>query len=533
MNKKIIKLVWSAALAVLAFPSFLFSQEGEAGVKWGGFVKVDMFNDSRAVTAVRDDMFMLYPAERKQITSAPTIGTTKVITDPLAEFVYVYGNKEDLNAVRQTSITAVQTRINVTLTGPDAFGAKTKGFIEADFFGTSNTTTWLFRNRHAYVEMDWSGSKLLAGLTWHPLFVAGYHPETVQFSPITPIHPFNRSPQVRYTQNLGSNLSLALAAIYRAYHADTGPSSNSVTASDGTQSYPTTGNWQCSLVNCTGNTNVSVYSSRFKRWAERPDLDIQLLYKSDAFDIGITLDFNSLRPYDNIPNYDNTSSATQVGNNKNEVKGMIWQIFGKLVLDKDNNGHVRFNYVQGENTNHLTMLGGYAQKGDFVLENLTALGLSTAEANFIKAFTRKEYTPIKVTSYWIQPIWGKDTEYSLIYGKIENKGAKDDVKTFYSRGSNIKSVTSIIPQVRFKSGKTIIGLMLGYFEAEYMEDDKGYKKVTEEVLKQAGIWAGDYRILKINNITIPNPSVMDSKGVIGDTYKVVDYRIQASVQQNF
>jgi hypothetical protein len=88
MNKKTIKLVWSAALAVLAFPSFLFSQEGEAGVKWGGFFKVDMFNDSRAVTAVRDDMFMLYPAERKQITSAPS-----VITDPLAQFVYVYGNK--------------------------------------------------------------------------------------------------------------------------------------------------------------------------------------------------------------------------------------------------------------------------------------------------------------------------------------------------------------------------------------------------------------------------------------------------------
>jgi hypothetical protein len=169
--------------------------------------------------------------------------------------------------------------------------------------------------------MDWSVSKLLAGQTWHPLFVAGYHPETVQFSPISPIHPFNRSPQVRYTQNLGSNLSLALAAIYRAYHADTGPSS-SVTASDGTQNYPTTGNWDCTPGNCSGNTNVSVYSSRFKRWAERPDLDIQLLYKSDAFDIGITLDFNSLRPYDNKPNYDNSSTADQVGNNKNEVKGM-------------------------------------------------------------------------------------------------------------------------------------------------------------------------------------------------------------------
>ncbi len=75
--------------------------------------------------------------------------------------------------------------------------------------------------------------------------------------------------------------------------------------------------------------------------------------------------------------------------------------------------------------------------------------------------------------------------------------------------------------------------MLGYFEAEYMEDDKGYKAVTQYINTQAGIAGSDYSKLSINGITIPNPSVRDSKGVIGDTYKVVDYRIQASVQQNF
>ncbi|GIX41594.1 MAG: hypothetical protein KatS3mg129_1327 [Leptospiraceae bacterium] len=451
MNKKTLKFILSAALAALAFPSFLFSQEGEAGIKWGGFVKVDMFNDSRAVTAARDDMFMLYPAERKQITSAPS-----VITDPLAQFIYIYGNNEDLNAVRQTSITAVQTRINVTLNGPDAFGAKTKGFIEADFFGTSNSYTWLFRNRHAYVQLDWGASKLLVGQTWHPLFVAGYHPETVQFSPLVPIHPFNRSPQIRFTQDLGGGLSLNLAAIYRAYHTDTGPSTNSVT------------------------TDGMLMARKYKRWADRPDLDIQLLYKSDAFDIGFTVDFNELRPYDSTVAYDDNTTATQIGNNRNKVKGMIWQIFGKFVFDKDNNGHIRFNYFKGENTYHLLMLGGYAEKSNFLLDQRNGIITDITNQDLqnlllvLPSVTKKEYTPIKVTSYWIQPIWGKDTEYSIIYGKIENNGAKDDVRltsTIYARGSNIKSVTALIPQVRFKSGKTIIGVMLGYFEAEYMEDD--------------------------------------------------------------
>lgn len=503
MNKKSIQLLLSAALAALAFSS-LSSQEGEAGIKWGGFIKVDLFNDSRAVVAVRDDMFMLYPAERKQVTSAPS-----VITDPDAKNLYIYGNKEDLNAVKQASITAVQTRITGNITGPDAFGAKVTGMVEVDFFGTSDTLTYMTRLRHANVTLNWGQQKLLIGQAWHPLFVAGYHPETVQFSPISPIHPFARATQIRYYLDLGSGLNLNIAGIYRAYHADNGPGTSSVTTSDAT------------------------YNSRFKRWSDRPDIDIQLEYKSDAFSGGITIDLTTLRPYDNNPNYDNTATATQVGNNKNQVRGMTYQLFGKFIYDKDNKGEVRFNYVVGENTYHLIMLGGYGQKANFILDNLTALGVSATDASLIKTFTRKEYTPIKVVSYWVQPMWGKDTSYSVVLGKIQNKGAKDDVSTFYSRGSNVKSVTALIPQVMIKSGKTTFGFMLGYFEAEYMEDDKVYKAVVQYFNQQAGIAGTDYSKLNLGGFVIPNPSVRDSKGVIGDTYKVVDYRLQASVTQNF
>jgi len=531
MNKKTIQTFLAAVMAVLAFPSFLFSQEGEA-LKWGGYVKVDMFNDSRAVVGARDDMLALYPAERKQITSAPAALVAVAGAD--AANLYVLANNEDLNAVRQTSITVVETRVNLTINAPDAFGAKVKGFIEADFFGTSNTLNYITRLRHANVTLDWGSSKLLVGQWWHPLFAAGYHPLTVQFSPLIIIHPFNRAPQIAYTQNLGGGLSLTLAALYQAYHASTGPSDTTAC----TVTLPGTYAGGVYNVTCTpvaGNsvTVSDAYGSRFKRWADRPDIDVQLIYKSDIFDIGLTLDFNQVRPYDNKPVYDNTTLANQVGNNKNVVNGFTRQIFGKFVFDKDNNGHVRFAYIQGENTYHLLMLGGYAQKGSFVLDNLTALGVSAAEANLIKAFTPKEYTPIKVTSYWIQPIWGKDIEYAIALGKIINEGAKDDVKTFYSRGANIKSVTHVIPQVKFKSGKTEFGVMLGYFEAEYMENDKVYQQITQYINTQAGIAGANYAELNLNGFKIPNPAVRDSKGVIGDTYKVVDYRIQASVKQNF
>lgn len=181
------------------------------------------------------------------------------------------------------------------------------------------------------------------------------------------------------------------------------------------------------------------------------------------------------------------------------------------------------------------MLGGYAEKSNFILDNLSALGVATADATFIRAFTKKEYTPINVTSYWIQPIWGKDIEYSIVLGKSINNGAKDDVKTFFSRSSNIKTVTSIIPQIKFKSGKTWIGIMLGHFEAEYMEDDKNYKAIYTLIKQQAGL-AGPtttYDKIVLGGFTLPDPEVRDSKGKIGDTYKVVDRRIQFSVQQNF
>jgi hypothetical protein len=518
MNKKTIKTFLAAAMAVLAFPSFLFSQEGEA-LKWGGYVKVDMFNDSRAVVGARDDMLALYPAERKQITDAPK--ALKDIAGTDAANLYKYANKEDLNAVKQTSITTVETRINLTINAPDAFGAKVRGFIEGDFFGAANSEIFNFYLRHANVTFDWGSSKLLVGQWWHPLFAVGYQPLTVQFSPLIIIHPFNRSPQISYTQNLGGGLSLTLAAIYQAYHASTGPEACTTTA--------------CSPYSVTFSDG---YGSRFKRWADKPDIDLQLLYKSDMFDIGLTLDLNEVRPYDNRPVYDDNTTADKVGNNKNKVTGLTKQIFGKFVFDKDNNGHIRFAYLQGENTHHLVMLGGYATKGSFVLDNLTALGLSANEADLVKAFTPKEYTPIKVVSYWIQPIWGKDIEYAVALGKIENKGAKEDIrsddsKLLYYRGPNIKSVTHVIPQVKFKSGKTEFGVMLGYFEAEYMEDDKGYKLVTQYINTEAGIAGPTYDKIKIGGFTIPNPAVRDSKGVIGDTYKVVDYRLQASVKQSF
>ena len=58
----------------------------------------------------------------------------------------------DLNANPSFHILNIQTRLRGDITGPDAFGAKTSGAIEAEFFGTSESDLNGFRLRHAYVQ---------------------------------------------------------------------------------------------------------------------------------------------------------------------------------------------------------------------------------------------------------------------------------------------------------------------------------------------------------------------------------------------
>ena len=102
------------------------------GIKFSGFVKTDIFYDSRQSSAsngLREGHFYLYPDD--------------VLYDD---------EMNDLNANPSFHILNIQTRIRGDITGPDAFGAKTSGAIEAEFFGTSESDLNGFRLRHAYVQ---------------------------------------------------------------------------------------------------------------------------------------------------------------------------------------------------------------------------------------------------------------------------------------------------------------------------------------------------------------------------------------------
>jgi hypothetical protein len=170
-------------LTVIVFvPAVLSAQEkeDEQSVKIKGYVKADVFYDSRQTVAPREGHLLLWPAE--ELKDA---------------------NGDDINAQPNFNQLAVQTRVTGMFKGPEAFGAKSSALIEGAFFGISNDDVNQFRMRHAFVKLDWEDISLLAGQYWHPLFVTACFPGVVSFNTGMPFQPFSRNPQLRLTKYFG------------------------------------------------------------------------------------------------------------------------------------------------------------------------------------------------------------------------------------------------------------------------------------------------------------------------------------------
>ena len=163
------------------------------GIKFSGFIRNDVFFDSRQVTSARpanQGDLLLYPAN---------------ISNDI--------NGNDVNAASSFNMLAITSRLTGTVTGPDAFGAKTSGILEAEFFGNANGNENVFRLRHAFAKLDWATTQLAFGQYWHPLFVTDCYPGVVSFNTGMPFQPFARNPQIRLTQQLGGGMNLILAAV--------------------------------------------------------------------------------------------------------------------------------------------------------------------------------------------------------------------------------------------------------------------------------------------------------------------------------
>jgi hypothetical protein len=156
--KLTIKALIALSLVSLVAPG-VFGQADKPsssfGISLSGYIKTDIFCDSRQTVSIREGHFLLYPKE-------PAL-------DPLGR---------DINAKSSFNILSIQTRLAGKITGPDALGAKTSAYLETEFFGTSDADLNGFRLRHAYLKLNWKKSELLIGQFWHPKATRTSSPST-------------------------------------------------------------------------------------------------------------------------------------------------------------------------------------------------------------------------------------------------------------------------------------------------------------------------------------------------------------------
>ena len=170
--------------------------------KFYGFVRGDLFYNSRANMAPIDGNFYLYPLDKS-----------------------FDADGKDLNATPNGSFYTFTSRLGLDVTGPDIGKARSSAKIETDFGGFSGSNTML-RIRQAYVNLDWGKSAVFVGITWHPLFGA-VMPDVLNLSTGAPFQPFNRSPQIRYRYTSGKGLQLTGAVLWQLQYLSAGPNGKS------------------------------------------------------------------------------------------------------------------------------------------------------------------------------------------------------------------------------------------------------------------------------------------------------------------
>jgi hypothetical protein len=195
--KKVIVVMLALFLAVPAI-SYAGSVTSKYDVTIGGYVKFDMGwsnqnNGPDYLLAARDSM---------------------------------PGNQNRINEYGNTYMYSGETRANMLIKGPDAWGAKTGAFIEGDFRGSSiGANAGVFELRHAYMKFDWAQDSLIIGQTWNEWGMIFSVP-TLAFNEMVDTNKGFRQPQIRWTHTFNKNFSF-FAGVYSQYNTLNGTSTAS------------------------------------------------------------------------------------------------------------------------------------------------------------------------------------------------------------------------------------------------------------------------------------------------------------------
>lgn len=197
----LIKKISTISFFLLSY-LIVFSAEPSTSYKLYGFVRSELYYNSRQNVEALDGLFNILPK-------------------PKEEYLF-NGQITDKNNVANSQMISISTRLGLDFNSTDIFGAKSSAKIECDFAGISSSY-YLIRLRQAYLKLNWGKTELLVGQTWHPMF-SNLQPITPALSVGTPFQSFNRSPQIRLKYNLNTNLSALVAFSYQMQYLTQGTS---------------------------------------------------------------------------------------------------------------------------------------------------------------------------------------------------------------------------------------------------------------------------------------------------------------------
>ncbi|HNW69109.1 MAG TPA: hypothetical protein PKI01_01805 [Bacteroidales bacterium] len=368
-------------------------QQNNFGIKFSGYVKNDFFYDSRKTVGIREGHFYLYP-----------------------ENIRYDADSNDINAKTTFNILSIQTRLRGDIFGPDAFGAKTSGVIEGEFYGTTDASINCFRLRHAFAKLSWATTDLVIGQTWHGMFFEECFPEIMAVNTGCPFQPFSRNPQIKVVQKL-QNFKFILSVMSQREFAEWG-------------------------------------GSDALRNAALPDMNLRISYQHFNEDqtrelfIGGSADYKVI-----VPRLVTDSNFTT----NSSLNAYAFSLVFKYRCPKVT---FKLSGVYGQDLYSHTMLGGYAYK-------YTTDSMTIARGDF-------SYTPLNTFSGWLDfTTNGPKFRFGILGGYTKNFGSFQNIldwtneKSYFARGWNISYVYRISPRFIFISGKVKMGLEGDYTVAGY------------------------------------------------------------------
>lgn len=396
-----------------------------------GFVRNYFTYDSHTIQAVNGGLFHTLPTD---------------------ESLNLLG--DDLNQQSSLQWMAFTTRLGLNLQGPKLNEVCTmSGKIEMDFCGYS-TYTYLLRIRQAFMRFAWQKNMLTLGQAWHPMFNSDMMPGCAALATGSPFQPFNRSPQIRHDVRFGKDNGWRWTTdlLWMLQYTPVGPDQDAIGAK-------------------------STANIKFLNNSCIPELYFGLDHTGKKTIVGVGADLTSLKPRATRTeqiNYEgkDTVCTVKASDRITAISPMFYFQFKPSSSFK-----LMAKAVYGQNTAHLNMPSGYG---------LTKVNEKTGEC---------EYTPLRLFSTWINPVWtktsknsGNITKISFFAGFQKNFGAKEGMTEEYVKYTSLQH----------KGGKTLdncFRLCPTYtytikcfdFAAEYELTGATYGKEEKD---SEGLWLG-------------------------------------------